>query len=487
MKLDSIQILRGMAALLVLLFHIAALELQGLQAAGSDEAPLVTGLWNNGYSGVDLFFVISGFIMVYVTSAARSGPGTSGVFLISRVFRIYPIWWLLAGFFAFYTFTADVWLDLRGQSWASFSETIPPGEFLLKSFLLIPQAEHPVLGVGWTLIHEMYFYAVFAVTLLLPRRLLPIILVLWAVAVVIGHSMMEPMAVAGTLLRLATYPMTIEFILGAIAGLLICSGRVILPLTFTLIGTALFMFSLCFLLPPVMAPSVEPITGHLLLGVDHFALGGVGSWHLFITQWGRVIFFGVPSVMIIYGIAGLEVTNRLPVASWAVALALVLGGTASAAAMMDLPLLQRMALCGGVALLMGLVALALLSNRGVLPVSLGRPIHKAFVSIGDWSYALYLFHMLLVVGFIRLSPIATNIAETQLGVPTAWADFIRVGASGYAGNAVFLISAFVFSVIGAWLIYRLFEVPVTRALGRWRRARFPKISAGLKPAPVPAQ
>ena len=64
MKLQSIQILRGMAALLVVIYHIRAMEILAIGKNGLQELPLLNGFISNGYAGVDLFFVISGFIMV---------------------------------------------------------------------------------------------------------------------------------------------------------------------------------------------------------------------------------------------------------------------------------------------------------------------------------------------------------------------------------------------------------------------------------------
>ena len=64
MKLQSIQILRGLAAMLVVVYHIRAMEMLAIGNNGLSETPFLNGFVTNGYAGVDLFFVISGFIMV---------------------------------------------------------------------------------------------------------------------------------------------------------------------------------------------------------------------------------------------------------------------------------------------------------------------------------------------------------------------------------------------------------------------------------------
>jgi exopolysaccharide production protein ExoZ len=59
---------------------------------------------------------------------------------------------------------------------------------VLASILLLPQAGRPLLVVGWTLVHEMYFYLVFSIGMLIPRRGLPWLLSGWvAVTVLLGQ------------------------------------------------------------------------------------------------------------------------------------------------------------------------------------------------------------------------------------------------------------------------------------------------------------
>ena len=105
-KLNSVQALRGLAALFVLIYHISQQQLHAIGAIGaSARTPtvdlwLLSGPWNQGYAGVDLFFVISGFIMVYVTQkfAKNAGQKAADVaaFLYKRIVRIYPLWWVFA-------------------------------------------------------------------------------------------------------------------------------------------------------------------------------------------------------------------------------------------------------------------------------------------------------------------------------------------------------------------------------------------------------
>ncbi|NEK55564.1 acyltransferase family protein, partial [Rhizobium leguminosarum] len=76
-KLDSIQVLRAVAALLVVFCHGAA-EVGGHGAAAEQLWPLVN---TKGLFGVDIFFVVSGFVMMYIVSGQRSGSASAGWFI----------------------------------------------------------------------------------------------------------------------------------------------------------------------------------------------------------------------------------------------------------------------------------------------------------------------------------------------------------------------------------------------------------------------
>ncbi|WP_051124346.1 acyltransferase family protein [Erwinia tracheiphila] len=89
-KIESIQILRGLAALAVVLFHYRFY----LVPDGADRT-VPDSLFSWGGIGVDLFFVISGFIMVYVTDGKGYGLKTSVSFIVNRLIRIVPMYYLI--------------------------------------------------------------------------------------------------------------------------------------------------------------------------------------------------------------------------------------------------------------------------------------------------------------------------------------------------------------------------------------------------------
>ncbi len=142
--LINVQLLRFIAAMLVVIYHIA----QRIPESSVISYQLFGLVESFGFAGVDIFFVISGFIMVY-TTRGRAGPDQGQQFLRRRIARIYSGYWPF--FFA---------------AWLVFAFTRPEHlteSHLLKSFLLWPQSlDLVLLEITWTLSFEMYFYVMFA-------------------------------------------------------------------------------------------------------------------------------------------------------------------------------------------------------------------------------------------------------------------------------------------------------------------------------------
>jgi exopolysaccharide production protein ExoZ len=119
-----------------------------------------------GAFGVDIFFVISGAVMMITSQNSFGRSGARAAFLRRRIARIYPPYW-------FYSLAMCVFPIAAG-------ELIPP-RYLLESLLLLPVLNplgklRPILGVGWTLSYELYFYLMFALVLGVTRRWAPLAL-----------------------------------------------------------------------------------------------------------------------------------------------------------------------------------------------------------------------------------------------------------------------------------------------------------------------
>lgn len=156
----SIQYLRAIAATMVVVFHIATRVL-----GAHDPEPFGFAIWGGG---VDIFFVVSGYIM-WATTASR--PVGTMRFLEARLLRIVPLYWAAL---------ALLWVVLAGLK--GF-EAAPSASEVVRSALFIPHRDSgtgllaPYLVPGWTLTYEMVFYAVFGVALFLENKLARLVFV----------------------------------------------------------------------------------------------------------------------------------------------------------------------------------------------------------------------------------------------------------------------------------------------------------------------
>jgi exopolysaccharide production protein ExoZ len=203
-SLVSIQALRAVAALLVFWGH--AINAVNLQVAG--DFPQLYGPF-----GVDLFFVISGFVMVYSSERLSGRPSAPAKFFARRLARIVPLYWA--------TTAVLVWFVVPYASTKA----------VLGSLLFTPRipAEAPLLYVGWTLIFEMFFYTVFAVALLAKQRVVVVAgagVFLIAFTVLFGGaSGLWAHAPAASGIAYLADPIIIEFLFGMVIALVYRAGR----------------------------------------------------------------------------------------------------------------------------------------------------------------------------------------------------------------------------------------------------------------------
>ncbi|MCB2256202.1 acyltransferase [Pseudomonas chlororaphis] len=155
-KLDFIQALRGIAALMVLMLH--TIQQQNIPK----DSGIYYWLFSGGGAGVPLFFIISGFIMAYSTRGVESSAKSSLIFLIKRLSRVWPTYAILTIIFWATVTVVDSFLG------AHFPYSIWD---VLISIIFIPlnmdSELAPLLGgsalyPGWSLNYEIYFYALFA-------------------------------------------------------------------------------------------------------------------------------------------------------------------------------------------------------------------------------------------------------------------------------------------------------------------------------------
>jgi len=208
-KFDGIQSLRFVAALLVVVTHSTFYA--GERLDGSIET------WSFGTVGVDIFFVISGFVMVISTGGLAGTKDGWKYFGMRRLVRIVPMYWIA---------TTIKLLTLIALPSAVLHAQLDPGKTVL-SYLFLPSRNfegrvEPLLGVGWTLTFEMFFYFVFTIALLL--RVKPI----WFCAIVLSlcalGNIVRPDEWAPALVYLN--PILLYFLAGMIVGQWIHDGSI---------------------------------------------------------------------------------------------------------------------------------------------------------------------------------------------------------------------------------------------------------------------
>ena len=206
-ELVGIQYLRGIAAMMVLLFHLQV-QLHRLGYEGAWPSSLI--------GGIDIFYVISGFIM-WSTTVARGEEGPLP-FWRRRIARIVPLYWTVTGFVVIVMLIAP-----RVMQSSRFDL-----DHVVASFLFVGYP-HPITGriepvviPGWTLTHEMFFYLLFGLFLLArPRiRLIGILAVLAGLVAVGRLFALPPTTIAG----FYTSDMLLEFGLGVALGALASHG-----------------------------------------------------------------------------------------------------------------------------------------------------------------------------------------------------------------------------------------------------------------------
>lgn len=213
-RLLSLQAVRAVAASMVVVVHLAGPTAFEAKVFGRS---LLQPLWYPAMTGVDLFFVVSGFVMAVTAGGVLTGGARSSLarFAWRRVSRVYPMYWAVSLALLAVVLVAPGLVHGNGEDTS-----------LVASFLLLPQRGEALVMVGWTLVHEMGFYLVFALALLAARHgrwAGRAVLIGWSAFVVVGDLLLpDP---ASPWLAVATNPLNLEFGLGILAGVLVLRRR----------------------------------------------------------------------------------------------------------------------------------------------------------------------------------------------------------------------------------------------------------------------
>jgi exopolysaccharide production protein ExoZ len=256
-QLGRLHALRGLAALLVLGLHVSLWD----SRHGAPVMPPGPGL---GWVGVDIFFVLSGFIIVYATTGLKPGLGSAAGFAIQRAGRVFPAYWAVLGAVLAVAALAP---GLAGEGAKAV---------LWADALLLPSAAQMHVTPAWTLVHEIHFYSVFALLLVLARARLAPALIMWAATIAVGALL--PELPQWPYLQLALNPLNLMFLMGAGVALALERG-VRFPARFA---------AACGL--------VALVGGTLAVHALGWKDGAFG-------EWARALCCGLPAAVLIAGLA----------------------------------------------------------------------------------------------------------------------------------------------------------------------------------------
>ncbi len=267
MKSKNVQALRAIAALMVIGAHLVPVELKCIPGA----VPFLNWVDPVGFTGVDLFFAISGFVIITSTWSSFERPGIGLNFLLRRASRIFPVYWVVVAPIAL--------LFIVAPSWVNSSQEIKPDIFA--SFALLPQPGLPLLTVSWSLVYEMYFYYIYTFAIGRPTKQLPWIMGGWMLftAVVCGLFRDSKSPFLGQLGNTITY----EFAFGMVIGWLYVHGR-----------------SFKWSVPAIVVGVLVVVANTVLYPVYGAQLHGPF----------RFLIVGLPMALILYGCIGLELQSK---------------------------------------------------------------------------------------------------------------------------------------------------------------------------------
>ena len=216
-RFTGIEASRGVAATVVVLYH-AARHLNKVYGV-----PVLMSVFQFGHAGVDLFFAISGFIILFVHYDDIGRPVRLGRYLGRRLSRIMPVYWV--------ALALTIVLRLGG------GHGFPPLFDVAWSAALLPSHDEPLLGIAWTLQYEIVFYAIFCL-LIINKTLGISVLILWLFWIVMAKF---GMGFGGELPQSLYGMYNLEFFLGMAVAYWLKNYTVLIPRLILAAGISLFV------------------------------------------------------------------------------------------------------------------------------------------------------------------------------------------------------------------------------------------------------
>lgn len=269
-KLDSLQIVRAFAMLMVFFIHLDAFSTRIFNV------PIFSGFFMpGGDAGVNIFFVLSGFIIFYVHKGDIGKKVNFFPYLIKRFSRIYPTYWVAN----LMIIPLHFLLPQFGQGYERQLN------YIVSSLLLLPQPQAPIIHAAWSLSNEMFFYLMFSFLIIFSfKKIFPLLFILIAGSIFnMVYSLQGIVIFQDPFLNLVFSYHNFEFLLGCFSAYLVTKysfGREKIPL---FIGSILIM---------------------TMIIIEKF-YGDLGPLRLF--------GYGIPAFLVLTALGSYEIRNKLKV------------------------------------------------------------------------------------------------------------------------------------------------------------------------------
>jgi exopolysaccharide production protein ExoZ len=251
-RIVSLQVLRFAAATGVIALH-------AWQILGKTDPRHLGLIGEFGPAGVDMFFVLSGFI---ITSVSRGKTAID--FLRRRLTRVLPLYWFLTAVMMIIQLAAGTFDPHR----------------VLASFLFVPTLGNgPYILTGWTLCFEILFYLCFAITLLRPKLLVPLAIALYVTAAAARELY------GGALLQFVGNPLILEFLGGCLIAMLPRSR------------TLMWLSATC------------AIAWSIIIIANGYEAGAYQPVYSGDAVWLRVLMWGTPAFLLVYFLTQVRLTG----------------------------------------------------------------------------------------------------------------------------------------------------------------------------------
>ncbi|MGV3772981.1 MAG: acyltransferase family protein [Verrucomicrobiales bacterium] len=304
----SLQIFRGIAAILVVLFHTDTFA----RLPNYFDTKFLGGAFSWGGAGVDFFFVLSGFLIFLMHHGDIGRPERFKPYIIKRILRIYPVYWVVT--------LCVIPVYFLSPSFGLEKDRDP--FVILGSLALLPVPQGHTLRVAWTLVYEVAFYIAFGLAILTSRRAAVAGIALWLVGILLlRFTSIYLLLDVSTQMVIDSFfsERIVEFLFGCFAAILYLKGSRTGAGLFFPLGVFLFAGSIIFL----KFSEATSILG-IGLGASFICLSGVlhdEFWHrmpgvkfwMFLGDASYSIYLAHFSALSVLMKLGLKFGNLLPV------------------------------------------------------------------------------------------------------------------------------------------------------------------------------